>query len=375
VSEIMNPFAGSVVPSADAPQARAGSNQIVRLTTEERAALERWVHRRSTAQALAQRARVVLAFAAGESSTGIAHEVGVSRATVIRLRRRFLERRLEGLRDEPRTGAPRRISDRQIERVLALTLDSAPSSAARWTTRSMAAASGVTQSAVSRIWRAFAIQPHLYERLNHTGDPQFIEKARGIVGIYLHAADRVLALAVEQQTQVPARDPMVTARFAGQMERRAHDYLHQRTTSLFAAVDAASLGVGHTLMQPRHRATAFRQFLNMVDTTVAPELQVHLILDNRAVWKTWLVQRWLKSHTRFHPHAAPMGIPWLTVAEGWVTIMIARHLRAGSAGDARPLIEAMHQHLSTHRERPAPFMWITAAQADRDDANQLLQNF
>jgi len=369
----MKPFVESVVHSgwiADGPKARAGSNPIVRLTTEERATLEGWVHRRSTAQALAQRARVVLAYAAGESSSAIAHEVGVSRATVIRWRQRFLGRRLEGLQDEPRAGAPRRISDCQIERVIALTLDSIPSSAPRWSTRSMAAASGATQSAVSRIWRAFAIQPHLHERLNLTGDPHFIEKVQGIVGVYLHAADRVLALAVEQQAQVPARGTMVTARLAGQVERRAHDYGHQRTSSLFAAVDAATLGGGRSLMQPRHRAAAFRQFLNLIDTTVTPELQVHLILDNRAVWKTWLIQRWLRSHARFYPHAAPTGISWFTVVEGWLTIMTARHLRAGSSGNARSIIHAMRRHLSAHGDQPGPFIWIPTA-----DESKLSQNF
>src|SRR5712691_3845129 len=251
------------------------------LSDEERTTLERWARRPKTAQALARRAEVVLGAAAGQSNGALAAKLRWTAQTVGVWRRRFLERRLDGLLDEPRPGAPRRIGDADVERVLTLTLESAPRDATHWSTRAMAQRAGLTQSAVSRIWRAFALAPHRVEHFQLSKDPLFIEKVRDIVGLYLAPPQRALVLCVDEKSQIQALDrtqPMLPLR-PGQAERRAHDYRRHGTTSLFAALDVKSgrvVGECHR----RHRSTEFRQFLDTIDGAVPGQFDVHLILDN-----------------------------------------------------------------------------------------------
>jgi len=194
------------------------------LARQERETLERWVRRRKTAQALAQRARIVLACAGGQSNGVVAVSERVTRQTVGRWRARFVAKRLDGLLDEPRPGAPRRITDADVERALTRTLESTPREATHWSTRALARACGLSQSAVSRIWRAFALQPHRTETFKLSHDPLFIEKVRDIVGLYLHPPDKALVLCVDEKTQIQALDrsqPLLPMR-PGQPERRAH---------------------------------------------------------------------------------------------------------------------------------------------------------
>ena len=262
------------------------------LSTDERETLERWSRRRKTSQALALRARLILACAEGKTNGQVAAALHVAGATVGKWRSRFVTNRLDGLLDEPRPGAPRQITDADVERVITETLESTPKDATHWSTRSMAKASGLSQSAVSRIWRAFALQPHRTENFKLSKDPLFIEKVRDIVGLYLNPPDRALVLCVDEKSQMQALDrsqPILPMR-PGQIERRTHDYTRHGTTSLFAALNVKT-GEVIGKCQRRHRAVEFRKFLDQIDAAVPPELDVHLILDNygELVGKNWTV--------------------------------------------------------------------------------------
>src|SRR5262245_12385085 len=266
----------------------------VSLTVEERETLEQWARRPKTAQALAQRARIVLACATEQTNGEIAEMTGVTRQTVGRWRTRFAQRRLQGLLDEPRPGAPRRILDAEVERVVRLTLESTPVDATHWSTRAMAKRCGLSQTAVSRIWRAFALQPHRVKTFKLSRDPLFIDKVRDIVGLYLDPPDKALVLCVDEKSQIQALDrtqPVLPMR-PGQVERRTHDYTRHGTTTLFAALNTKSGEIIGEFHQ-RHRAREFRRFVTTIDTVVPPSLDVHLIVDNASTHKTPLIHRWL----------------------------------------------------------------------------------
>ena len=334
----------------------------VTLTTDERETLERWSRRPTTAQALAVRARIVLASAAGKAILQVAREEGISWATAREWRRRFLRQRLDGLLDEPRPGAPRRITDRDVERVVTMTLESVPRDATHWSTRSMARASGLSQTAVARIWRAFALQPHRTETFKLSKDPLFIEKVRDIVGLYLQPPDRALVLSVDEKSQIQALDrsaPVLPLR-PGQPERHTHDYIRHGTTTLFAALDVRTgrvIGECH----PRHRAREFRRFLDTIDATVPPHLDIHLILDNYATHKTALIRRWLAKRPRYHVHFTPTSASWLNLVERWFVELTDKQIRRGVHRSTRDLVEAITRYLDVTNETAKPFVWTKTA--------------
>ena len=332
------------------------------LTREEREALERWSRRPKTAQALAQRARIVLASAAGVTNADVSAQVRVTRQTVGRWRARFLKKRLDGLLDEPRPGAPRKITDAHVERVITMTLESTPRDATHWSTRSMAKTCGLSQTAVSRIWRAFALQPHRSETFKLSKDPLFIEKVRDIVGLYLNPPDRALVLCADEKSQVQALDrtqPLLPMR-PGQAERRTHDYVRHGTTSLFAALDVKSgkvIGECHR----RHRAREFRKFLDTIETSVPARLDVHLILDNYGTHKTPAIRRWLVRHPRFHLHFTPTGASWMNLVERWFGLLTERQIRRGAHHSTRELEAAIMAYVGSNNKHPKPFVWTKTA--------------
>ncbi len=286
------------------------------ISPSERATLEQWARRRTTAQGLAQRARIILASTAARSTEAIATELHVTRQTVGRWRRRFAERRLDGLLDEARPGAPRKITDVRIEQVIADTLETKPRDATQWSTRTLAKQEGLSHSSVGRIWRAFGLQPHRSETFKLSRDPLFIEKVRDIVGLYLAPPDRALVLSVDEKSQIQALDRTapILPMGPGFPERRTHDYRRHGTTSLFAALDVATgtvIGECHR----RHRSQEFQQFLATIDAEVAAELEVHLILDNYGTHKTARIRGWLARHPRFHVHFTPTSASWLNLIE------------------------------------------------------------
>src|SRR5881227_2162562 len=248
---------------------------------EEREVLERWARRPKSSQALAFRCRVVLAAAEGRSSKQIAAELGCNPSTVGKWRGRFAQRGLDGLHDEPRPGKPRSIRDEDVERVIVKTLEKQPANATHWSTRSMATATGMSQSAISRIWRAFALKPHQVETFKLSPDPQFIDKVRDIVGLYLNPPEAAVVLCVDEKSQIQALDRSAPALplMPGLPERRTHDYIRHGITTLFAALDVASGEVIGSIHR-RHRAVEFRKFLAKLDQQVPASLDVHLICDN-----------------------------------------------------------------------------------------------
>src|SRR5258705_7171348 len=263
------------------------------ITDEERETLERWARRPTTAQAVAQRARLILSCAAGRTNTRVAHDLQLTKQTIGKWRTRFLAKRLDGLLDEPRPGAPRTVSDADVERVLTRTLETKPADATHWSLRSMAQACGLSRSTVNRIWRAFALQPHRTETFKLSKDPLFIEKVRDIVGLYLHPPDRALVLCVDEKSQIEALDraqPLLPMR-PGQVERRTHDYVRHGSTSLFAALEVKS-GRVVSDFHARHRSVEFRKFLDTIHARVPATLEVHLILDNSSTHKTPAIHRW-----------------------------------------------------------------------------------
>jgi transposase len=332
------------------------------LTTDEREALERWARRPKTAQALAMRARIVLRCASGATNNAVAAQLHVSRQMVCKWRARFVERRLDGLLDEPRPGAPRTHDDAAVERVLTKTLESTPRDATHWSTRSMAKASGLSQSTVGRIWRAFGLQPHRSETFKLSKDPLFIEKVRDIVGLYLNPPQRALVLCVDEKSQVQALDrsqPLLPMR-PGQAERRTHDYVRHGTTSLFAALNVKSgevIGECHR----RHRATEFRKFLDTIDANVPPGLDIHLILDNYSTHKTALIQRWLAKRPRYHLHFTPTSASWLNLVERWFLTLTEKQLRRGVHRSTRELETAIMRYLDETNKDPRPFLWTKTA--------------
>jgi transposase len=332
------------------------------LSWEERETLERWRRRHSTGQALALRARIVLGGADGGTNTAIAKELRLTKQTVGKWRSRFLLHRLDGLLDEPRPGAPRKISDVQVERVVVQTLESKPKEATHWSTRSLAKASGLSRSSVHRIWQAFGLRPHRVGSFKLSTDPLLVEKVRDIVGLYLDPPDRALVLSVDEKPQIQALDrsqPILPMR-PGQIERRTHDYIRHGTTSLFAALN---IKTGKIIAEHhrRHRSVEFRKFLDTIDANVPRVLDIHMVLDNYGTHKTPLIKRWLLRHPRFHLHFTPTGASWINQVERFFAELTNKQLRRGAHRSTLELERAIRQYIDIRNRHPKPFVWTKSA--------------
>jgi transposase len=335
----------------------------IALSDTEREQLESWARRRKSAQALAQRSRIVLAAATGKPNTEIAAELGVGRPMVTKWRSRFAEGRLDALIDEPRPGRPRTISDAQVEEVIVKTLEATPKDATHWSTRSMAAEAGLSQSAVSRIWRAFGLQPHRTETWKLSKDPLFVEKVRDVVGLYLAPPERAVVLCVDEKSQIQALDrtaPILPMR-PGVPERATHDYKRSGTSSLYAALDITSGQVIGSL-HARHRAVEFKKFLQRLDREVPAELEVHLVLDNASTHKTPAIKRWLAAHPRFVLHFTPTSSSWLNLVERWFAELTNKKLRRGSHRSVHQLNTDIRAWIETWNEDPRPYVWTKSAE-------------
>lgn len=332
------------------------------LTETEREELTALTLRRKTAQALAQRARIVLACASGLDNQIVAARQRVTNQMVGKWRARFVAHRLQGLLDAPRSGAPRTIDDARVDAVIAKTLESVPANATHWSTRSMATASGLTQTAVSRIWRAFGLQPHRQETFKLSTDPMFVEKVRDIVGLYLDPPHMAMVLCVDEKSQIQALDrtqPMLPLA-PGIPERRTHDYRRHGTTTLFAALDIATgkvIGETHR----RHRSSEFLQFLRTIEDSVPPVLDVHLVMDNYGTHKTPAIKNWLIRHPRFHVHFTPTSASWLNQVERWFATLTQRCVRRGTHRSTRELEAAIRSHIEANNTSPKPFAWTKSA--------------
>jgi transposase len=332
------------------------------LTDEERETLVRWSRRPKSAQALALRARIVLACAEGKTNKAVAEEVGVWPQTVTKWRGRFVRQRLEGLADEPRPGAPRTIADEQVEAVVVATLEELPKEATHWSRALMAKRSGLSKSTVGRIWKAFGLKPHLTDTFKLSTDPQFIEKVRDVVGLYLDPPERALVLCVDEKSQIQAldRSQPVLPMMPGMPERRTHDYVRNGTSSLFAALDVATGRVIGSVHR-RHRAVEFKKFLVKLDKQVPADLGVHLICDNYATHKTDTIQRWLAAHPRFHLHFVPTSSSWLNQVERWFSELTTKLLQRGVHKNVQQLEADIRNWIGTWNENPRPFVWTKTA--------------
>ncbi len=343
------------------PRGRPHQRPLV-VGQEDRAELRRWSRRPTSSHALAQRASIILRCADGDPSNQVARDLRLTNATVWKWRKRFLDRGLAGLLDEPRCGAPRTISDEQVEAVVTATLETIPKDATHWSTRSMAARSGISHASVKRIWQAFGLQPHRVETFKLSTDPQFIEKVRDIVGLYLNPPDRALVLCVDEKSQIQALDRTqpILPLTPGVPQRRTHDYLRHGTTSLFAALDVATgkvIGETHR----RHRAIEFKGFLDRIDYEVPLELEVHLVVDNSSTHKTPLIKRWLLRHPRYQVHFTPTYSSWINQVERWFSLLTEKQLRRGTHKSTRQLEDAIRLYLATSNESARPFAWTKTA--------------
>jgi transposase len=356
----------------------------IALSEAERRELESLARAHKTGQAMARRARIVLAAASGLENKAIGAEVGADANTVSKWRRRFATHRLDGLLDEPRPGTPRTIGDDAIADTIRLTLEATPAGATHWSLRSMARAVGYAPSTIHRIWRAFGLQPHRSETFKLSNDPLFVEKVRDIVGLYLAPPDRALVLCVdesepanatgsrEQANQIQALDrtqPLLPMR-PDQAERRTHDYTRHGTTSLFAALDIAT-GAVIGRCYPKHRSTEFRKFLDQVEKAVPPNLDVHLVMDNYATHKTKPVRDWLLKRPRWHVHFTPTGASWINQVERFFALITDKQIRRGIHRSTQALERDIRAFIEAHNVDPKPFRWTKSA----DDILGAIQRF
>ena len=332
------------------------------LTDEERDRLQSLAHRARSQSAVARRARVVLACAEGLDNKAVAKKLRCSLGMVGKWRSRFLQARLEGLYDEPRPGAPRKVSDAEVEQVIIQTLESTPRGETHWSTRGLAKATGLTRMTISRIWQAFGLQPQRRDTFKLSPDPQLIEKVRDIVGLYMNPPDHAMILCVDEKSQIQALDrtqPLLPMQ-PGQLERGTHDYKRHGTTSLFAALE---LKTNHVIGQlhRRHRSQEFRTFLDTIEANVPAELDIHIVLDNYGTHKTALIRKWFAKRPRFHVHFTPTYGSWINLVERWFAEITNKRIRRGVFRSVKELETAIREYIDVHNEAPKPFVWTRTA--------------
>ncbi len=349
-----------------------GKATTIVLEVGERRELLALTRKHGAAQALAERARIVLAAADGLKTKEIAAKVGCCAHTAGTWRNRFAERRMDGLYDEPRPGAPREIGDDEIAATIRKTLYTRPKGSTHWSLRTMAKEIGHAPSTVHRMWRAFGLQPHRSETFKLSSDPFFVEKVRDIVGLYLSPPERAVVLCVDEKSQVQALDrtqPLLPMR-PGQAERRTHDYKRHGTTSLFAALDI-KVGTIVGKCMPRHRTQEFRKFLDEVERSVPGDLDVHIVMDNYGTHKTKLIRDWFAKRPRWHVHFTPTSASWINQVERFFALLTERALKRGVFQSVAALEKAITAYIAATNANPKPFRWTKTA----DDILASIQRF
>lgn len=338
----------------------------------EKETLHKLVRRSTSSNAEARRARVVLLCAEGLSNTAISERVGLCQHTVGRWRRRFLQDRLEGLADLPRSGPPRQIGDEKIAQVIRLTLESRPANATHWSTRKMAAKVGISNERVARIWQTFGLQPHRAESFQLSTDPFFVEKIRDVVGLYMTPPQNALVLCIDEKSQIQALErsqPLLPMK-PGQPERRTSDYFRHGTTTLFAALDIKT-GKVYADCYQRHTHKEFLTFLRKIERETPNKLDLHIVIDNYATHKTAAVRKWLVRHPRWHIHFIPTHTSWLNQVERFFAKITNERIRRGSFRSVKELRQAIFDYIDHHNEQPKPFTWTATADTILGKINHL----
>lgn len=334
------------------------------ISDAERATLHAWVRARKTPAAEKLRAQIVLACAEGESGATIGARLSVSEQTISKWRRRFASYRLAGLSDAPRSGQPRKIDDDKIAEVIRKTLQEKPDNATHWSTTLMAKAVDLYPTAISRIWRAFGLKPHLVKTFKLSADPHFVAKVRDIVGLYLAPPDRALVLCVDEKSQIQALNrtqPGLPLNF-GRPATHTHDYKRHGTTSLFAALDVAT-GKVIGQLQRRHRSAEFLRFLETIEANTPKDQDVHLIMDNYGTHKTEKVRAWFMRRPRYHVHFTPTSASWLNLVERFFALITQRQIKRGAHTSTKDLEASIERYLQLHNQDPKPFVWTKSADA------------
>ncbi|MCP4222436.1 MAG: IS630 family transposase [Actinomycetia bacterium] len=370
---------GGVQALGDRPRA-AGSGQrlgrpavTVELTDEERAVLEGWCRRTTTAAGLARRARMVLLAADAHGNEEIAKTVGVTAKTVGKWRARFVERGLVGLCDEYRSGRPRTMSDERVEDVVVKTIETKPADGStHWSTRTMATHVGLSQTSISKIWRTFGLQPHRVKHFKLSTDPNFIDKIHDVCGLYLNPPERAVVFCVDEKSGIQAID-----RTQPSMPVLPHspatatcDYIRNGTVDLFAALNVGT-GEVITAIEKRHRTIEFRKFLNQIDAAVPEDLDVHLIADNLSTHKTPTIDRWLKAHPRFTIHFTPTSSSWLNLVERWFSELTTKMLQRSAHANTRQLSTDIIAWAESWNDNPRPYTWTKTADQILESIKQI----
>ena len=329
------------------------------LSVDEAALLDSWARSRTLPARVVERAQVIQLAAKGIQNKEIARILGVSRPTVQLWRQRYLALRLAGLeKDAPRPGRIPRISEAKIRRIVEATLHTTPAEATHWSTRTMAAAQGVSEATVRRIWRRHNLRPHLTKTFKLSRDKRFVEKLCDVVGLYLNPPDKSLVLCVDEKSQIQALDrtqpglPMKK----GRCGTITHDYKRNGTTTLFAALSMLDGKVIGDCM-PRHRHQEFIRFLKKIDSGTPADMDLHLIVDNYGTHKHPRLRSWMKRHPRFHIHFTPTSSSWLNLVERWFRDLTEKRLRRGSFSSVSTLVDAINAFLENHNQNPQVFVW------------------
>jgi transposase len=334
----------------------------IAVTSEQRRELERLAKRARGNRNVAFRARIILLSTEGIPATEIARRLRAHYQSVHRWQRRFRAAGVDALYDEAKPGAPRKISDDQIEAVVVKTLQTTPKEATHWSTRLMAKKVGLSQSAISRIWRTFGLKPHRASTYALSQDPLFIEKVRDVVGLYMSPPSNALVLSVDEKSQIQAlnRTQPILPMGPGSEERRTPDYQRHGTTTLFAALNVKT---GKVIGQcyARHRSQEFRKFLELVEKCTPPHQDVHMILDNYGTHKTPMIQRWLVRHPRFHLHFIPTHSSWLNLVERWFALLTERQIKRGAHTSVHQLKAAIESYIALSNGSAKPFVWTKTA--------------
>jgi transposase len=335
----------------------------VKLNPEQRSALEQYARARSMPARWVERARIVLRAADGLQDKQIADELSITPEKAARWRNRFLEGGLNALRkDAPRPGGPRTISDKRIAQVVEKTTQEKPDNATHWSTRTMAAAVGLSEASIRRIWHAHGLKPHLVRTFKLSNDPQFAEKLEAIVGLYLNPPEHAIVLCADEKSQIQALDrtqPGLPLK-KGRSGTMTHDYKRNGTATLFAALNTLD-GSVISMCDDRHRHQEWLRFLRVINEVTPSDKVLHLIVDNYATHKHPKVQKWLARHPRFHIHFTPTSSSWLNMVERFFRDLTHNRLRRGIFRDVEELITTIGDYIDKHNDQPKPFIWTAKA--------------